>query len=100
MLMDPVQDTIIGVEKISAGYKNTTVLQDVSFEVNRGEIFIILGESGSGKSTLLKLMIGLNSFPAASSSRDRTSYPPRAMNAWRSSENSASCIKEALFSAP
>jgi phospholipid/cholesterol/gamma-HCH transport system ATP-binding protein len=60
MLMDPVQDTIIGVEKISAGYKNTIVLQDVSFEVKRGEIFIILGESGSGKSTLLKLMIGLN----------------------------------------
>ena len=58
--MDPVQDTIISVEKISAGYKNTVVLKDVSFEVKRGEIFIILGESGSGKSTLLKLMIGLN----------------------------------------
>jgi phospholipid/cholesterol/gamma-HCH transport system ATP-binding protein len=58
--MDPVQDTIIGVEKITAGYKNMMILQDVSFEVKRGEIFIILGESGSGKSTLLKLMIGLN----------------------------------------
>lgn len=58
--MDPVQDTIIGVEKITAGYKNTMILQEVSFEVKRGEIFIILGESGSGKSTLLKLMIGLN----------------------------------------
>jgi phospholipid/cholesterol/gamma-HCH transport system ATP-binding protein len=58
--MNPVQDEIIRVEKISAGYKNTVVLQDVSFEVKRGEIFIILGESGSGKTTLLKLMIGLN----------------------------------------
>jgi phospholipid/cholesterol/gamma-HCH transport system ATP-binding protein len=58
--MNPVQDTIIAVEKISAGYKNAIVLEDVSFEVKRGEIFIILGESGSGKTTLLKLMIGLN----------------------------------------
>jgi phospholipid/cholesterol/gamma-HCH transport system ATP-binding protein len=58
--MDPVQDTIIGVEKISAGYNNIVILQDVTFEIKRGEIFIILGESGSGKSTLLKLMIGLN----------------------------------------
>lgn len=58
--MNPIQDTIIQVEKITAGYKDILVLQDVSFEVNRGEIFVILGSSGSGKSTLLKLMIGLN----------------------------------------
>jgi phospholipid/cholesterol/gamma-HCH transport system ATP-binding protein len=58
--MNPVQDTIIQVNNISAGYKNVVVLKDVSFEVKRGEIFIILGGSGSGKSTLLKLMIGLN----------------------------------------
>jgi phospholipid/cholesterol/gamma-HCH transport system ATP-binding protein len=58
--MDPIRDTIIQVEKVSAGYKNIAVLQDVSFEVERGEIFVILGGSGCGKSTLLKLMIGLN----------------------------------------
>jgi phospholipid/cholesterol/gamma-HCH transport system ATP-binding protein len=64
--MNPVQDTIIAVEKISAGYKNAIILEDVSFEVKRGEIFIVLGESGSGKTTLLKLMIGLNKpFPGS-----------------------------------
>ena len=36
-----------------------TILQDVSFEVHRGERFMILGGSGCGKSTLLKHMIGL-----------------------------------------
>jgi phospholipid/cholesterol/gamma-HCH transport system ATP-binding protein len=34
-------------------------MKDVSFVVNRGEVFVILGASGSGKSTLLKHMIGL-----------------------------------------
>ena len=35
------------------------LLQDVSFTVSRGEVFVILGGSGCGKSTLLKHMIGL-----------------------------------------
>ncbi|HZH45831.1 MAG TPA: ATP-binding cassette domain-containing protein [Roseococcus sp.] len=36
-----------------------TLFRDVSFDVRRGEVFVVLGGSGCGKSTLLKLMIGL-----------------------------------------
>ncbi len=35
------------------------VLHDLSFEVNPGEIFVIMGPSGSGKSVLLKHLVGL-----------------------------------------
>src|SRR4051812_2010996 len=35
------------------------VLKGLNFEVNRGEIFVIMGPSGSGKSVLLKHIIGL-----------------------------------------
>ena len=53
-------DTIIRVRDLTVGYEDVVLLEHVSFDVHRGEIFIILGGSGSGKSTLLKHMIGLN----------------------------------------
>src|SRR5439155_1988490 len=42
-------------------YAGHVVLQNINFEVQRGEVFAILGTSGAGKSTLLKNMIGLYS---------------------------------------
>ena len=58
--MQQTTETIINVEKLKAGYDNTVILEDTSFKVKRGEIFVILGGSGCGKSTLLKNMIGLH----------------------------------------
>lgn len=52
-------DAVVRVEGLSACYDGKTILQDVSFEVKRGEVLFIAGESGSGKSTLLRHMIGL-----------------------------------------
>jgi len=51
-------EPIIRVEKLTARYGDRTVFDRVSFDVNVGEIFVILGGSGCGKSTLLKHMIG------------------------------------------
>ncbi len=52
-------EPIIRVEELTARYGGRTVFDRVSFEVGRGEVFVILGGSGCGKSTLLKHMIGL-----------------------------------------
>lgn len=54
-----MQEPIITVDQMTARYGETLVLNALSFEVKRGEIFVILGGSGCGKSTLLKHMIGL-----------------------------------------
>ena len=65
MIMDK-QVPVIEVNDFTAAYDDTVVLDNLSFQVYRGEIFIILGGSGCGKSTLLKHMIGLYK-PAAGS---------------------------------
>jgi phospholipid/cholesterol/gamma-HCH transport system ATP-binding protein len=52
-------EPLIRVRDLTAGYGDTMLLDRVSFDVRRGEVFVILGGSGSGKSTLLKHMIGL-----------------------------------------
>jgi phospholipid/cholesterol/gamma-HCH transport system ATP-binding protein len=49
----------IKVDKVSKKYGNTTVLTDISFEVQPSEIFVLMGPSGSGKSVLLRHIAGL-----------------------------------------
>jgi len=49
---------MLQVKNILFSYKKTPVLKAISFKVNQGEHYSIIGESGSGKSTLLKLLYG------------------------------------------
>jgi len=49
----------VSVQHLRMGYGSKVLLQDASFEVQRGEILVILGGSGCGKSSLMKHIIGL-----------------------------------------
>lgn len=52
---------ITGLEKTySSGNKQLTVLQNISFDIEKGQTFSIIGPSGSGKTTLLGLCAGLD----------------------------------------
>jgi phospholipid/cholesterol/gamma-HCH transport system ATP-binding protein len=52
-------DHILEVSDLVVKYGDTVVLKDISFDVRRGENFVILGGSGCGKSTLLRNLVGL-----------------------------------------
>lgn len=50
---------MIKVVNLYKYFKDRLILNNINFEVNKGETLVIIGGSGSGKSTLLKLLIGL-----------------------------------------
>ena len=55
----PARDAIIQVDRLTIGYGERVVLENLDFVVPTGQVFAILGGSGCGKSTLLRHLIGL-----------------------------------------
>ena len=49
----------IAVRDLTMAYGQLVIQRDLDFDVNRGDIFVIMGGSGCGKSTLLKHLLGL-----------------------------------------
>ena len=54
-----VKQQLINIIKGRKGYRVFTPLKDISFTINEGDFFGIVGRNGSGKSTLLKTIAGI-----------------------------------------
>lgn len=54
-----MMNAIITIDHLDVGYGKEVILKNLNFQVNQGEITVILGKSGCGKSTILKTLIGL-----------------------------------------
>ena len=51
--------SILSLQNICFSYDRTSVLQNVSYEFEKGKMYCIIGKSGAGKTTLLSLLSGL-----------------------------------------
>src|SRR5687767_12841592 len=49
----------ITLDKVRKSYGKQVVVDDISLEIETGELFVLLGASGSGKSTMLRMIAGL-----------------------------------------
>ena len=54
-----IKQLLISILNGKKGYETQHVLNNISFEVKKGEFFGIVGRNGSGKSTLLKILAGI-----------------------------------------
>ena len=58
-MSNAVSQPLIRVQNLTMAYGDYVVMRDLSFQIKRGDIFIIMGGSGSGKSTLMRHLVGL-----------------------------------------
>ena len=49
---------LLSAAGLRLGYRDVTVVQDVAFELARGDVLAVVGHNGSGKSTLIKTLLG------------------------------------------
>ena len=76
-------DICLHAEKINKIYPGTKALDDVSFDVYKGKVNVLIGENGAGKSTLIKVLLGIMKPTSGKVLKDRSlkfSYVPQKFN--------------------
>ncbi|MFA5658007.1 MAG: ABC transporter ATP-binding protein [Oscillospiraceae bacterium] len=51
-----MENTIMQIKNLNAGYKNNSILENISFDIKKGKIYSIIGPNGCGKTTLIRAM--------------------------------------------
>lgn len=51
-----MENTILSVRDLCAGYRNSRILDGISLDIQRGKIYSVIGPNGCGKTTLIRAM--------------------------------------------
>lgn len=51
---------MISINNLSFGFGDDLILNDLSFQINDGDFFVVVGPNGTGKSTLIKCLVGIH----------------------------------------
>jgi putative ABC transport system ATP-binding protein len=84
------QDIVVSIKGVAKAYQrgsqNVAVLEDITFDIQRGEFLALMGPSGSGKSTLLNLIAGIDKVDRGSivvNGVDIVSLDESSLASWR-----------------
>lgn len=55
-----MQNSIVKIKNVSMQFPGVLANDDISLEINKGEVFALIGENGAGKSTLMNILYGIN----------------------------------------
>ena len=78
---------MIEIKNVTKKYGDKTAIQDITFNVNDGEIFAFIGHNGAGKTTLIKSIVGIHEFDEGDI----------IINGKSIKENAIECKKEMAF---
>ena len=53
---------ILGIDRLSAGYGEATVLEGITFSMDEGQSLALLGRNGMGKTTLMDSIVGVTRY--------------------------------------
>jgi ribose transport system ATP-binding protein len=69
-------DDIISIQNVSKDFPGVQALSNVSLDIKKGEVHVLVGENGAGKSTLIKILCGIYSLDSGTMQLEGAPYAP------------------------
>ena len=70
-------DVLLEIKNVRKEFPGVIAVNDVSFNIKKGEVHIVIGENGAGKSTLVKMVAGIYSIDGGELILDGEAYSPQ-----------------------